>query len=290
MPRVGGPWWGVLLAAACNSGFPPVLQSSSVEDDSGVLRDAGTTPIDAGKIDIPASNGAWQADADVTLDGDGAGDLAAIHLQHGVGTITFGGAAASAFYLAGSPIPMGTSGANSGRYLEVVAVQPGRIVLAWVECDASNLTFVYYETTDGIATAAALRASGVCNVVQQPTAEPFAAPATSILVTSVVSGFSVAGPQLSFDGSGPGRADFASATWTAYPFHAIDCTTCMAPGWYELHTLFVDPTSSTACVGILYLWEPAPNGVDLAYLVCLPSVTNPAGAAQLSLDATWTNK
>src|SRR5579883_3186507 len=121
MPRVGGPWWCVLLSAACNSSFPPVLQSSGVEDDSGAVHDTGTTRVNAGSIDIPASNGSWQADADVTLDGDGAGDLGAIHLQHGVGTVSFGGAAANAFYLAGSPIPTGTSGADSGlamdRYL-----------------------------------------------------------------------------------------------------------------------------------------------------------------------------
>jgi hypothetical protein len=289
MPRVGGPWWGVLVVvAACNSSFPPVLQTSSNDrDDSGVGLDANTVPTDAGEIDIPASNGSWQVDSDVTLYGTGSGSLGAIDLQHGVGTITFSGMKANAFFLASSRVPTTASGAVDD-YMEVIAVQPGRIIVTWIECDTTNLASAYYETTDGIDTSVPVSASGTCNIVEQPTAESVSEPATSIPAPRVVTGFTIAGSQLAFDGSGAGQAEFGGATWTAFPFHTLDCTGCATEGWYELHTLFVDPALTTACVGILYLWEPPPNGVALAYLACLPSVTNPTGAAQIALDATWT--
>lgn len=292
MPRVGGPWWGLLLAAACDSSFPPVLQSSTA-GDSGFAPDSGMSGTDASRsqIDIPASNGSWQADADVTLDGSGAGNLAAIHVVHGIGTLSFAGTEASVFYLAAAPVPMGTSGSDSGlameRDLELIAIQPGRIILAWITCDAADLAYLYYETTDGIASAASMRTSGTCSVVAQPVSELVAIPATTIATPRVVSGFTISGQLLSFDGNGPGQATFGGARWGTYPFHAIDCTSCAAQGWYELHTLFTDAAGQAACVGVLYLWPSVPTTIELAFPVCFPSIASPVPSGQM-FAASWT--
>lgn len=249
--------------------------------------------VDAGTgIDIAASQGTWQADEDVTLEGAGSGDLGAISIAHGVGTLTFQGRPLDAFYFVGSSVPLGDAGSDSGlaqeRDLEIIAVGPERIVLTWITCDDGDLAYVYYETTDGIASSKSQPASGMCDVVDQTSAEAVSLPPLSMGPPTVVAGFSITGPQLSLEPSTVGTATFGGATWTMYPFHVIDCSACATPGWYELHSLFWSPSKRAACAGILYLEESAMTEVELAYLLCLPSVTSPIANDQLFFGSSWT--
>jgi hypothetical protein len=263
--------------------------ASEETDDApaGPDGDAGPTGIE-----VAPSQGSWQADEDVTLTGAGSGDLGAISIAHGLGSITFQGAPVDAFYFVGSMVPLGTdAGGDSSlaeeRDLEIVAVQPGRVILTWVTCYDSELAYVYYETTDGIASQKSQPASGTCDVVDQSSAEAVSLPALSIPGPAVVSGFTITGPELSFDGTLPGKATFGGATWAMYPFHTIDCTACASPGWYELHSLFWDPSKRAVCAGILYLEESPMTEVELAYLLCLPGVTSPIANDQLFFGSTW---
>ncbi len=84
-----------------------------------------------------------------------------------------------------------------------------------------------------------------------------------------------------------GRATFDGATWSLYPFHTIDCSECASPGWYELHSVFWDPSKGAACIGILYLDVGLSTEVELAYLLCLPDVTSPIAQEQLEFASSW---
>lgn len=287
----------VLLAVAgCSAGAGSPAKDGATDagdetDDSsaaGPEADAGPT-----RIEVAPTQASWQADEDVSLQGSGSGDLGAISLAHGVGSITFQGSPVDAFYFVGSAVPLGADGgADSSltqeRDLELVAVQGDRVILTWVTCYDSELAYVYYETTDGIASQKSQPASGTCNVVDQSHTEPVVLPALSMAAPAVVTGFTITGPQLSFDSTSAGQATFGGTTWAMYPFHTIDCSACASPGWYELHSLFWDAAKRSACLGILYLEVSSMTEVELAYLVCLPDVTSPIANDQLFYGSSWT--
>jgi hypothetical protein len=259
--------------------------------DAGVLD--GAEALANTRLEVPPSRGTWHADADVTLQGIGHGDLGAISLSHGLGSITFRGAPASAFYVSGTAIPPGKDGGGSGaadsgpepnRDFQIIAVQGDRIIVTWVGCYGGDLAFVYYETTDGIASQQPDRASGYCDIVDASATEAVDLPALSMSPPALVRGFTIAGADLSFDGVSTGRATFAGASWSMYPFHAVDCSACDVSGWYELHSLFRDEASGNTCIGILYLTADAPNQVSLDYTTCLPAVTL---ASDRVFASTW---
>jgi hypothetical protein len=286
----------VLLACGCSSPreSPGGGVAEAGDDSSGAGGDSSGPGGDSGSttIDVARSHGAWQADQDVNLTGNGSGALGAISIAHGVGTITFQGTPVDAFYFTGSAVPLGTdAGPDSSlaqeRDLEIVAVAPDRIILAWITCYEGDLAYVYYETTDGVASSKSQPASGTCAVTGSPYAEAVSLPALSMPAPALVSGFTITGPQLSFDGASAGQSSFDGATWAMYPFHVIDCTACASPGWYELHSIFWSASQGAACAGILYLQESSPSQVELAYLICLPSLTSPISSDQLFFASSW---
>jgi hypothetical protein len=284
----------VLALCGCSSSSESHVEAGSTDASGEGSDDASEPPEDAGptRIDVAAAQGSWVADEDVTLAGSGSGDLGAIAIAHGLGSITFQGTDVAAFYFVGSAVPLADAGADSAlaqeRDLELVAVQGDRVILAWVTCYDGDLAYVYYETTDGLASSKSAPASGTCAIVDQATPEAVRLPALSMPAPALVPGFTITGPQLSFDATAPGHATFGGTTWSMYPFHAIDCSACTSPGWYELHSLFWDPTKRAACVGILYLQESTTTEVELAYLVCLPDVTSPIPNDQLFFGSSWT--
>jgi len=261
-----------------------------IDDSSAVGPEAEAGPT---RIEVAPTQASWQADEDVSLNGSGSGDLGAIFIAHGVGSITFQGSPVDAFYFVRSAVPLGADGgADSSltqeRDLELVAVQSDRVILTWITCYDSELAYVYYETTDGIASQKSQPASGMCDVVDQSHTEPVVLPALSMAAPAVVAGFNVTGPQLSFDSMSAGQATFAGTMWVMYPFHTIDCSACASPGWYELHSLFWDAAKRSACLGILYLEVSTTTEVELAYLICLPDVTSPLANDQLFYGSSWT--
>ena len=284
----------LLTVCGCSSSNESPVEAGATDASSEGSDDSSEPPEDAGptRIAVASTQGSWQADEDVTLTGSGSGDLGAISIAHGLGSITFQGTPVDAFYFVGSAVPLADAGADSSlaqeRDLELVAVQADRVILAWITCYDGNLAYVYYETTDGIASSMSTPASGTCAIVDQTTSEAVSLPALSMPAPALVSGFTITGPQLSFDATAPGHATFGGTTWSVYPFHTIDCSACTSPGWYELHSLFWNPTKRAACVGILYLQESMTTEVELAYLVCLPDVTSPIPNDQLFFGSSWT--
>lgn len=286
----------LLAVAGCSTGTGspakggPTDAGEDIADASAVGPEADAGPTG---IEVAATQASWQADEDVTLNGSGSGDLGAISIAHGVGSVTFQGSPVDAFYFVGSAVPLGADGGadsslSQERDLELVAVQGDRVILTWITCYDSELAYVYYETTDGIASQKSQPASGTCDVVDQSHSEPVILPALSMAAPAVVTGFGITGPQLSFDSTSAGQATFAGTTWAMYPFHTIDCSACASPGWYELHSLFWDAAKRSACLGILYLEMSSVTEVELAYLICLPDVTSPIANDQLFFGSSWT--
>jgi hypothetical protein len=260
-------------------------------DAGGDASEGSDTSAGPATIDVPASAGTWNVSEDVTFTGQGSGELGAIAIAHGTGTLQFHGETAQAFFLVSTSTPTGTGdgGQFSGeRDFEVVGASPDRYVLAWITCaNGTDLAYVYYESTDGFASTASMPATGTCALVTAQTAESVSLPAASFPPPTVVPGFTIRGSDIAYDGTTPGSAKIAGAATTLYPFHVIDCSTCATPGWFELHSLFVDPASSSASLGILYLQAAMPSLVELAYFIRLPQVDDPIGQ-QLDYAATWT--
>ena len=145
-----------------------------------------------------------------------------------------------------------------------------------------------YESTDGVASGKELPASGSCAILEKSTTENVSFPALDFPPPSLVSGFSITGSQMSFDGTHAGSTTFQGNSYALYPFNEVDCTACASPGWYELHSLLWDEKNKSACLGILYLEQNAPSTVGLAYVMCLPTVTPFFTDQQLGFSAAWT--
>ena len=276
-------------SVACSSGG----DDTTTDAASDVSEASAADDADAGPptIDVPAAVGTWTVSEDVTFAGKGAGDLGTIAITHGTGTLEFHGETAQAFFFVSTSTPtgQGDGGQFAGeRDFEVVAASPDRYVLAWITCaNGTDLAYIYYESTDGLASTAETAASGTCTIVEQSNTESVSLPAATFPPPAVVSGFTITGSQIAFDGENPGTAKVAGTETTLYPFHVIDCTTCANPGWYELHSLFWDPSAPTASFGILYLQQASPSSVELAYFIRLPALDDPIGTSY-SYAATWT--
>jgi hypothetical protein len=271
---------------------------SSSSDNGSPASENDAGPSDGGSsISIAASNASFAAKEDTTFTGNGANDVGAISISHGVGTIEFQNESANAFFFNATGVPTGTADggdADGGEFVgdrdfEIIAAQSNRLIIAFITCTGPKLTFVFYESTDGIASPKELAASGTCAVLEQATSEAVTLPAVDLPPPNLVSGFSIAGAQISFDGTHVGNATVNDEAFALYPFNVIDCTACASPGWYELHSVLWDSSKQNACLGILYLEKNAPSTVELAYDICLPSLTLPLTADQLDFPATWTS-
>ncbi len=284
----------VLVSCAVGAGCSSSSDngSPSTENDGGPGSSDGGSSISAG-----ASNATFTVAEDTTFTGKGANDLGAISMSHGVGTIEFQNESANAFFFNATGVPTGTvdggdldGGEFAGdRDFEIIAAQDTRLIVAFITCTGKDLTYIFYESTDGIASGKELAASGTCAILEQSTNEAVTLPAFDLAPPKLVSGFSITGAQISFDGSSVGNASVNGESFQLYPFNIVDCTACASPGWYELHSLLWDPAGKSACLGILYLEKNAPTTVELAYDICLPSVTMPLTADQLDFPASWTS-
>jgi hypothetical protein len=278
---------GALSAASCTVTTGPAAGDGA---DGSATIDGGGGAVSS-DIVVAAPMGTWNVDVDVSFHGKGAMDIGAIAIDHGVGTMEIGGATAQAFLYTHTPVPTGNGDAGefaSEVDYEIVAAQDNRLVLAWITCSGSDLGYIYYETTDGLSSKMELPASGTCTVAMKSSNEAVSLPALDIAPPPLVSGFTITGADLSFDGTNPGSANLGGQTWSMYPFNVVDCSTCSKTGWQELHSLFWNASTKNACAGILYLQANAPMQIELAYMICFPDVTDPLKNDQQFFNATWT--
>jgi hypothetical protein len=280
---------GALFAASCT--VTTGTSANGGDASTTTNEDGGSGATASPDIVVAAPSGQWSVDMDVSFHGKGAKDIGAIAIDHGIGTIEIEGTSAQAFLYTHTPVPTGNgdAGAFAGEVdYQIVAAQGNRLVLAWITCSGSDLGWIYYETTDGVKSTMELAASGTCTVAMKPTSETVSLPALDIAPPSLVSGFTITGADLSFDGTNAGTANLAGQAWTMYPFNVVDCATCSKTGWQELHSLFWNKDTQDACAGILYLQANAPTQVELAYMICFPGVSDPLKNDQQFFDATWT--
>jgi hypothetical protein len=278
------------VAAGCSSSND---NGSSAPSGSDAGSNDGSTSSD---ISIAATSAPFTVSEDTTFTGNGANDVGAIAITDGVGTIQFKNESANAFFFNATGVPTGTVDGGdldggefaADRDFEIIAAQESRLIVAFITCTGPKLTFIFYESTDGIASGKELPATGSCAILEKSTTENVTFPALDFPPPSVVSGFSITGSQMAFDGTHVGSTTISGTSYALYPFNVVDCTACASPGWYELHSLLWDEKNKNACLGILYLEQNTPSTVGLAYMMCLPAVTSSYTTAQLGFSADWT--
>jgi hypothetical protein len=267
--------------ATCSAAPGATVATCTCETSLGFSGDGKTC---TGSVAVPATDGTLGLPYDVTIDGMGSQSVGTISMTHGVGTIEINGTTLPAIAYEQIPFPA----ANNDTLYQILAVAPGYWVVAWAYCSGGMLNDAYFESTDG-ALGMSEDASGTCAATSTNTSPTVQFPAVSMTGPSVIHGFTMTGADLSFDGAHPGSMTQGGDTWVVYPFTTVDCSTgCGTPGWYELHSVLVDPKKAEACYGIYYLESQDPSHVMLDYVICLPSLTDPVGHGA-TFAATYTH-
>src|SRR5262249_62095878 len=166
----------------------------------------------------------------------------------------------------------------------VLAVEPDRWVIAFVYCQGSRFTYVYYEDSLG-GGLSAQPATGTCSGLGAGSvAVDF--PAFSLSLDGATPQFSIDGPQISRAAGAPGTMLLGGRAVTFFPISVVDCTmVCGTSGWWELHVVLWDQAAAKACFGILYLFlDPGP--LLLTYTLTLPDLSDPSGG-QTFFGAIW---
>jgi hypothetical protein len=250
--------------------------------------DSGTSPTPA--IHVTGTDRTLRVPESVDISGRSATDLAAISLTAGVGTVEFQGQPAAAFY----SVAAGAPGVDATVVYEVIAAQTDRLIWAFAYCAGTALYALYYETTDGVVSKQPSPATGTCSVAAGPTTEAVALPALDLSTIARVRGFGIAGSGIELDESGAGTIMLGAVQWPFYAFNAVDCTSCGAPGWYELHTIMWFEPARAACLGILYLTNDnhtsEETSVGLSYTRCLPDLSDLTGGFSMQYAASWTHR
>ncbi len=279
--------------------FVPAFGCSSTPDTAnqadggaGNTLDAATDGgLPATPFQVAASAGTWQVDQDVTMKGKGAGNLGAISLTHGIGTIELGGKTASAFVYTHTPVPTGTG--DGGAFAteedyEIIGVVEDRLVSVWVTCAQGQLAYVYYESTTGPDSTMEQAATGTCDIAVKSTSENVMLPAFAFPPPKLLPGYTITGAQLSYDGVNPGSVTLAGKPFSLYPYNVVDCAACSSTGWQELHSIMWNAADASACLGIFYLQANDTKSIELAYLMCFPGVTGLTNGAQATFAASFT--
>jgi hypothetical protein len=232
-------------------------------------------------LSVPATSGQLPLGYDATITGMGSGDVGALQITANSGTIEVQGTSLPA--VAYEQIPFGAY-----TLYQMLAVAPDHWVIAWAYCNGGVLDSVYIESTNGIA-GEQLNATGTCSATSGPvTNASVDFPAMDLPPPTLVSGFTVTGTDLTYDGAHTGRMVIGQDNWGFFPFTTVDCSTaCGTPGWYELHSILWDQATQRACFGIYYLVLDNTDQVMLDYVICLPNLTDPVGAGA-KFTATYT--
>lgn len=241
--------------------------------------DAGTALV------VPAASGALQLSFGVTVDAQTFGadaGISRVSLTNGVGTVQIDGETLPSMVY--QRPPRATPGQD---LVQGLAVSPTRLVVFWITCANGQPDAIEYIATDGTPYTQMPGVMGTCSIASSSTDVSVAWP-SSTLEPPLVQGFTMSGPNVSYDGTAPGQVTLSGQPWQVYPFDKIDCSTCASPGWYELHAVLWQSSCSRACYGIFYLYQDHPSDVRLDWVFCLPDFGDPTGGGA-NLTASWSD-
>ena len=164
-----------------------------------------------------------------------------------------------------------TRGFSPGELIyEAIGVDNNAIRVYFFYCEpGSTLSTVYYEDTT-TPQLFQLTPHGECVATNGTALEQVSFPPVTLVPPKPVPGIAIDGPDLSYNGTSPGRALWDGRSLDLYPFLLVNCTTCAQPGWWELHSLLWDPNDAEATVIIFYLFLDRPFEVSADYAFSLP--------------------
>lgn len=136
-----------------------------------------------------------------------------------------------------------------------------QIYNVWLYCQGGKLIHVFVGSSHGV-TLVDERASGTCTHRTSSSTPRADIPALRTVEPPPAQGFRIDGPEIYFDGTGPGTIVHGGHTMRLLPYLTVDCTqVCGSSGWWELHSLVHDPEGPELYHGILYLRENDPDTV-----------------------------
>lgn len=247
------------------------------EEDDGEAVDSGgpvgvVVPATAGELDLPFS---------VALDGDGSTRVGAFSIADATGSIEiFGTPHAAVVYLK-------QAWPDAGYTLfQTLAVGDDHWYLLWFYCRGGSVEYIYSEGTGGIGMGLE-DATGSCASLDTSITADVVLPASQLEIPELLAGYTVSGPDIDIASAQPGALALGGVDYQVLAFQDVNCDACGGSGWYELHSLLVDPAGDRACFGIFYLMADSPLSVMLTYSITLPDLRDPAGS--LTIPATWTS-
>lgn len=244
----------------------------SATDDSAT-DDSATTP----GVIAPATDGTFAVPFDVLVTGSGAPVLDAAAIEHDVGPVTlFGTKQQSVVWTdqewAGTTLLFTLSITPDGQALNVT----------YFYCYDGTLGYVY--VLGYSQPLAGAYTTGKCPQKDTPLDVAVTLPALTALPEPVAKAITIKGAELTLL-DGAGTAELGGNSYDFTPFATVDCTDCGTPGWYELHVLL--HRAGEACYGVLYLFPDEPSVAQIAWTLCLPSLTQPDGKKGAYYDVTW---
>jgi hypothetical protein len=262
------------------------LRAARLAAASALVLACGGHGAKAGSTNIKtaASNGTLTPTFELTLSGTGSASIGQVSLVHNVGTLAYGGHDVPVVAFQTFTVPY-----SPDTVFVLLAVDHSRWITAYAYCAGGELHRFWAETTDGKA-GRFENATGSCTSASAAMPTPVHIDASELPPPTLSKGFTMTGSNLNYDGTTPGSATFAGATWTFYPYDFVDCSGGCGgtPNW-ELHALFTDAATGRTCVGALYLPTTVTNTVGLSNLFCLPTLEDPNHGTPVSFAATSTH-
>jgi hypothetical protein len=234
-------------------------------------------PSSSRHVAIPATQGVISTNFDANIAGT-AGAALAVMINHDAGTVNVSGRALSA-------VAYAQQRWDSQGYVlyQTLAVSAGCELVLWLYCSGNRLSYVYFESTDGLPMTR-VSATGTCAAVNGSTQPAVSFPALDQPVPRLAYGFNITG-DVQLNGATPGAITLRGRRSTLYVFDTVDCSSrCGSPGWYELHALIWDLSVPRLAFGIIYLKSQDTHHVDLEYGLSLPDLTRLDG---LLYTADW---
>jgi hypothetical protein len=262
-------------STSADDSTPP--DDSTAPDDSATNDDSSSDSATTPGVIAPATDGSFSVPFDVLVTGSGTPVVDAVSIEHDVGPVTLFGTTQSSVVwteqeFAGTTLLFTLSIAPDGQAINVT----------YFYCYGGTLGYVYI-VGYGQPLAGAYT-TGKCPQTSKPLDVAVRLPALTALPEPVAKGISIDGDELSLEG-GAGTAELGGHTYDFTPFATVDCSKCATPGWYELHVLL--HRAGEACYGVLYLFPDDPTRAQIAWTLCVPSLTQPDGKKGVDYDVTW---